>query len=292
MCKCRRKPSLPCSNSTEPCGLQKHRFILPFPVHNHSQHSYAVRISLKNVHLSVEDKTILHDIDFHADEGEFIYLTGVVGAGKSSLLKIIYGEAVPSGQGEARVLDFDLYRLKSRHLPLLRRQIGIVFQDFRLLTERTVYDNLDFVLRAIGWRKKAQRQARIGELLTLVGMESRADAWPHQLSGGEQQRICIARALAGNPKIILADEPTANLDSENANFIMSLLRHEAERGATVITVTHNNQLLQQFPGIVYTLHEGRLSDSSAEDPQGLTAPADHEEEGKDNAPHADALTWE
>ena len=248
-------------------------------------------VDYRNVLVTRNDLIVLKDVTFGLESGEFAYLIGKVGSGKSSLMKTMYAE-VPIDEGEAIVLDYSVSDIKRKHIPFLRRQIGIVFQDFRLLTERTVYDNLDFVLRAIGWRKKAQRQARIGELLTLVGMESRADAWPHQLSGGEQQRICIARALAGNPKIILADEPTANLDSENANFIMSLLRHEAERGATVITVTHNNQLLQQFPGIVYTLHEGRLSDSSAEDPQGLTAPADHEEEGKKNAPDADVLTWE
>ena len=249
-------------------------------------------ITFNNVTVQYDaSHTALRGVNIHIDKGEFVFIVGASGAGKSTFVKILTHELVPK-EGSVIVNGQDITRLSNSKVPYYRRKLGIVFQDFRLLTERTVYDNLDFVLRAIGWRKKAQRQARIGELLTLVGMESRADAWPHQLSGGEQQRICIARALAGNPKIILADEPTANLDSENANFIMSLLRHEAERGATVITVTHNNQLLQQFPGIVYTLHEGRLSDSSAEDPQGLTAPADHEEEGKDNAPHADALTWE
>ena len=217
-----------------------------------------MRISLKNVHLSVEDKTILHDIDFHADEGEFIYLTGVVGAGKSSLLKIIYGEAVPSGQGEARVLDFDLYRLKSRHLPLLRRQIGIVFQDFQLLTDRSAHDNLEFVLRATGWTDKAAIAERIEEVLTRVGMVKKSYKMPHELSGGEQQRIVIARALLNKPQLILADEPTGNLDPDTSHQIVALLHNIAAKGTAVLMATHNIQLVEEFPGRVLKCDNKRL----------------------------------
>lgn len=217
-------------------------------------------IELHNINVAVSDKMLLNGVNFQVDEGEFVYLIGKVGSGKSSLLKVLYGELQPTGYGEAVVLEHDLYHLKRKHIPTLRKSMGIVFQDFRLLMERTVRENLDFVLRATGWKKKAQRENRIREVLTEVGMEEAANAFPHQLSGGEQQRVCIARALLNNPRIILADEPTGNLDRENSDKVLSLLKRVSERGTAVVTVTHNLSLLNDFPGVVYLLKNGEMKE--------------------------------
>ena len=208
---------------------------------------------------------ILSHVDFHAEGGDFIYITGKVGTGKTSLLKVLYGELRPS-EGKAEVLGNDLFRLKRRHLPALRKKIGIVFQDFQLLRDQTVHQNLDFVLRATGWKKK-QRPERIREVLEAVGMAERADCFPHELSGGEQQRICIARALLNHPQIIIADEPTANLDPETGKQIMQIFQNAREEGAAVIMVTHNLNLLGLFPGVVYRCADGQITETSSSQPE-------------------------
>lgn len=213
-------------------------------------------IEIKNASVCIPEKTLLENVNFHVAEGEFVYLVGKVGSGKSSLLKMMYGELPMSEQGSATVLEYDLRKLKRKHLPTLRKQLGIVFQDFQLLSDRTVGDNLDFVLRATGWKKKNERKSRLAEVLGFVELEDKVDSYPHQLSGGEQQRVSIARALLNEPKVILADEPTGNLDKDTSGKIVELLKSVCERGTAVVMITHNLNLLQQFPGIVYRC-EGR-----------------------------------
>ncbi len=220
-------------------------------------------IELQNISIAHHDKVILQNINFSVDEGEFIYIIGRVGSGKSTLLKALYAE-VPLQDGVGNVLEFDLQALKQRHSPDLRRQLGIVFQDFRLLHDQTVAQNLDFVLRATGWKKSQERMERIAEVLTAVGLEDKAEKYPHELSGGEQQRTAIARALLNKPKIILADEPTGNLDNESSALIMNILRTATEQGTAVVMVTHNLNLLQQYPGVVYNCDEETLTEITQE----------------------------
>lgn len=217
-------------------------------------------IELKNIDIAIAGKTLLNDVDFHVEEGEFVYLIGRVGSGKSSLLKTIYAELPVAGDGEARVLDHDLHKISRKETQALRRELGIVFQDFQLLHDRTVEANLDFVLKATGWKKKQKRQERIFQVLKQVGLEEKAEAFPHQLSGGEQQRIAIARALLNNPRIILADEPTGNLDKETSGNIVTLLRSICESGTAVVMITHNLELLKAYPGIVYKCDGGKLEE--------------------------------
>ncbi|MBQ5880365.1 MAG: ATP-binding cassette domain-containing protein, partial [Bacteroidaceae bacterium] len=207
-------------------------------------------IQLKDTNICQKDKTVLENIEFHVDENEFVYIIGKVGSGKSSLLKTLYGE-LPLASGSGEILGFDLRKLKRKHIPDLRKQLGIIFQDFQLLADHTVRENLDFVLRATGWKRKAERSQRIDEVLNLVELPEKIDKYPHELSGGEQQRISIARALLNTPRIILADEPTGNLDQETGKKIVSILKQICEQGTSVIMITHNLNLLQQFPGIVY-----------------------------------------
>lgn len=214
-------------------------------------------IDYRHVTIRQQEHNILEDIDFHLDEGEFVYLIGKVGSGKTSLLKTFYAE-LEIAAGEAEVLGYDMRCIKRKHIPALRRKLGIVFQDFQLLTDRTATENLDFVLQATGWKNKRTRDARIEEVLNLVGMGTKGYKYPHQLSGGEQQRIVIARALLNNPSIILADEPTGNLDNETGRNIVELLRDISTRGTAVVMTTHNLQLLEEYPGIVYRCEEHRL----------------------------------
>lgn len=188
----------------------------------------------------------LKHIDLKVGQGEFVYIIGKVGSGKSSLLKSFYAD-VPVASGSARVLDYDLSSIRSRDIPYLRRQIGIVFQDFRLLTDRSAEDNLRFVLRATGWTDRAEIDERISDVLKSVGMENKKYKKPHELSGGEQQRIVIARALLNKPPLILADEPTGNLDPSTGESIVSYLHTVAREGTTVIMATHNMSLVEQFP---------------------------------------------
>lgn len=221
-------------------------------------------VEYKKAKIYQQDALILSDVDFHADEGEFIYLIGKVGSGKTSLLKTIYFELEIREADKARVLGKNLLKLRRKHVPMLRRQMGIIFQDFQLLGDRTVRRNLRFVLRATGWRNKTDIDDRIKEVLTEVGMLDKADKMPHELSGGEQQRVAIARAILNTPKLIVADEPTGNLDPETADNIISLLRGIAMSGTAVVMSTHNLPMLDRYPGIVYRCREGRLEDVTDE----------------------------
>lgn len=191
----------------------------------------------------------MKNVNFQLEEGQFVYLIGRVGSGKSSLMKTMYAE-VPIEIGEARIFDYDLSAIRRKDVPMLRRQIGVVFQDFQLLSDRSVYDNLLFVLKATGWKNKTDIDERINEVLSEVGMEHKSYKMPHELSGGEQQRIAIARALLNRPKLILADEPTGNLDQETGHQIMSLLHRICAEGTAVIMATHNIQLTEDFPARV------------------------------------------
>lgn len=203
-------------------------------------------IDYKNVEVLRKELLVLKNVNFQLEEGQFVYLIGRVGSGKSSLMKTMYAE-VPIEMGEARIFDYDLSAIRRKDVPMLRRQIGVVFQDFQLLSDRSVYDNLLFVLKATGWKNKTDIDERINEVLREVGMEHKSYKMPHELSGGEQQRIAIARALLNRPKLILADEPTGNLDQETGHQIMSLLHRICAEGTAVIMATHNIQLTEDFP---------------------------------------------
>ncbi len=206
-------------------------------------------IDYKNVEVLRKELLVLKNVNFQLEEGQFVYLIGRVGSGKSSLMKTMYAE-VPIEMGEARIFDYDLSAIRRKDVPMLRRQIGVVFQDFQLLSDRSVYDNLLFVLKATGWKNKTDIDERINEVLREVGMEHKSYKMPHELSGGEQQRIAIARALLNRPKLILADEPTGNLDQEMGHQIMSLLHRICAEGTAVIMATHNIQLTEDFPARV------------------------------------------
>ena len=214
-------------------------------------------ITYKGVKVTQDDQTVLEDVNLELGRGSFVYLIGKVGAGKSSLLKTMYGE-LDIAAGEAEVLGFNMRKLKQKHVPKLRRRLGIVFQDFQLLTDRTVYDNLKFVLRATGWNDRKEIDNRIKAVLNLVGMEDKEHKLPNELSGGEQQRVVIARAVLNSPEIIMADEPTGNLDTETGRAITKLLHDLSDTGSLVIMTTHNLQLLREFPGEVYRCEDQKL----------------------------------
>lgn len=215
-------------------------------------------VKYEHVEIKRADKIVLKDVSFSLREGEFHYLVGRVGSGKSSLLKSMYGDVrIPHGE-EAEVMGYNLLHLKNKEIPYLRRQIGIVFQDFQLLTDRSVYSNLKFVLRATGWKDKEEIDARIHESLQAVGMENKSYKHPHELSGGEQQRIVIARALLNHPKLIIADEPTGNLDPQTGYYIITLLHDLAEQGHTVLMATHNLNLVEEFPAHILRCENGHL----------------------------------
>ena len=215
-------------------------------------------IEYRDVDVLRNEHVALQGVNWNVAPGEFIYLLGKVGSGKTSLLKTVYAE-VPIAAGEARVLDYDLTDLRLKDIPYLRRCIGIVFQDFQLLTDRTAWANLDFVLGATGWRDADERADRIDAVLRLTGMTNKAFKMPHQLSGGEQQRIAIARALLNGPSLILADEPTGSLDPDTGRQIMAHL-HEisATTGTAVIVATHNHAFTHTFPGRVLRCDNHRL----------------------------------
>ena len=204
-------------------------------------------IHYENVEICRQEQIVLRNVNMKLYAGEFVYFIGKVGSGKSSLLKTIYGE-IPISDGEASVLDYDIKRLKRREIPYLRRKIGVVFQDFQLLTDRSVFENLQFVLKATGWTRKQEIADRIEEVLHQVGMHTKAYKMPHELSGGEQQRIVIARSLLNSPQLILADEPTGNLDPETGRTIVALLHNICHTGTAVIMTTHNHHLVKEFPG--------------------------------------------
>jgi len=213
---------------------------------------------LRNEHI------ILKNIEFKLEQGEFVYIIGIVGSGKSSLLKTMYCE-LPLASGEARVLDYDLRTVKPNQIHILRRRLGIVFQDFQLLNDRSVNDNLMFVLKATGWKDRTSANNRINMVLAQVGMQNKGYKFPHELSGGEQQRICIARALLNSPEIILADEPTGNLDPETGAQITALLHEISAKGTAVVMCTHNYQLVENFPAKVIKCENSHLitSDKSS-----------------------------
>lgn len=218
-------------------------------------------IDYKNVNIYHDDIHILNDVMFHVDEGEFIYIIGKVGSGKSSLLKTIYCELdIEDGCGQAEVLGRDLMKIKRKEIPALRKEMGIIFQDFQLLHDRTVEENLKFVLKSTGWKNKAEISTRIDEVLDAVDMSEKRYSMPHELSGGEQQRIAIARAILNKPKIIIADEPTGNLDPDTANNIICLLKQISCTGTAIVMTTHNISMLNKYPGIVYCCKGGNLND--------------------------------
>lgn len=214
-------------------------------------------IKYSHVCVKQDGVPVLEDVNVEFSKGQYIYIVGKVGTGKSSFLKTIYGE-LEIDEGEADVLGFDMRKIRPRRLPALRRRLGIVFQDFQLLTDRTVDDNLMFVLRATGWRNKREAKARIDEVLDQVGMANKGYKMPNELSGGEQQRVVIARAILNNPDILIADEPTGNLDAETADSIVSLLHRISDSGTLVIMTTHNLSLIDKFPGTTYVCKNHKL----------------------------------
>ena len=219
-------------------------------------------IEYKNVNIYQQDTMVLSNVDFHVDEGEFIYIIGKVGSGKSSLLKTTYCELdlYQDEADKAEILGRNLLKLRRKDIPSLRKEMGIIFQDFQLLHDRTVYQNLLFVLKATGWKDKEKIKTRISEVLADVGMQDKAGSMPHELSGGEQQRISIARALLNQPKVIIADEPTGNLDAETASSILQLLKDITATGTAIVMTTHNIPLIDKYPGIVYKCQDGKITD--------------------------------
>ena len=216
-------------------------------------------IVLKDAKIVQKNFTVLSHVNLNIKQGKFNYLIGKTGSGKSSLLKVLYGH-LPLREGEGEVVGFDLTRLKTSQIPNLRRKLGIIFQDFQLLTDRTVEKNLLFVLEATSWKDKEQMEDRINEVLSSVGMKTKKHKMPHELSGGEQQRVAIARALLNHPELILADEPTGNLDPETSNDIMTLLRSiSMERNCAVLMATHDYHLIQNFPGQAIRCEDGGVT---------------------------------
>ena len=219
-------------------------------------------VKYTDVVLNREENTILRDVNFSVVRGDFLYIIGKVGSGKSTLLKSIYAE-IPIMSGDAQVFEYQLQKIKRNQIPYLRRKIGIVFQDFQLLIDRSVEKNLEFVLRATGWKNKKMIEDRIHEVLVQVGMQNKTYKMPHELSGGEQQRIVIARALLNSPPLILADEPTGNLDPETGSQIVALLQSISEKGTAVIMSTHNYSIVQTFPGKIMRCENRHLIDMNA-----------------------------
>ena len=220
-------------------------------------------IRYKTVYINQQELGVLEDVNLELNKGEFVYLIGKVGSGKTSLLKTIYGE-LDIQSGEAEVLGYNMTNIKRKHIPELRRRLGIVFQDFQLLTDRTVHANLSFVLRATGWTNKATIKARIEEVLDQVGMTGKGYKMPNELSGGEQQRIVIARAILNRPDIILADEPTGNLDTETGRKIVELLKSICATGSAIMMTTHNLHLLSEYPGVVYRFENHHIKEVTHE----------------------------
>jgi cell division transport system ATP-binding protein len=219
-------------------------------------------VQFEQVTIHQGEMMVLHEVSFSLQQGEFAYLIGKTGSGKSSLLKVMYGALKPAS-GEVWVNGFGMHSLRNKHIPALRKSLGIVFQDFQLLPDRNVFDNLSFVLEATGWKRKVERAERIEEVLDWVDLKTKGFKFPHTLSGGEQQRVAIARALLNRPQIILADEPTGNLDPETARDILRLLHQVAKNGTTVLMATHDYLLIRDFPGRVLQCDEAHLSDHPA-----------------------------
>ncbi|MEA4916039.1 cell division ATP-binding protein FtsE [Proteiniphilum sp.] len=214
-------------------------------------------VNYSNVQLNREENIILRNVNLTVKRGDFLYIIGKVGSGKSTLMKSMYAE-LPIEEGYAQVFDYELAGIKRRLIPFLRRKIGIVFQDFQLLIDRSVEKNLEFVLRATGWKNRREIKDRINEVLVQVGMQNKTYKMPHELSGGEQQRVVIARALLNSPALILADEPTGNLDPETGSQIVALLQQISSRGTAVIMTTHNYSIVQAFPGKIMRCENASL----------------------------------
>lgn len=252
-------------------------------------------IKYKNVDITIDSKVILENVSFTLEAGEFAYIIGAVGSGKSTLLKTIYGE-VDIADGKAYVMDeYNMSKISNRKLQRLRRSIGIVFQDFQLLTDRSIHDNLNFVLRCTGWKDKYQREKRIQEVLDLVGLPQKGYKRPHELSGGEQQRIVIARAILNRPALLLADEPTGNLDNETGKNIMSILhRISKEENMAVLMITHNEQWLKEYPGTVYRCKDMEMNKMCMQNNEQETTKAEPVELADTTAttPNEEAVTTE
>ncbi len=214
-------------------------------------------LSLTNASIYQGDNLVLSDISINIEKGEFVYLIGKTGSGKSSFMKTLYGD-LPLLEGEGNITGFDLATLRQRDIPFLRRKLGVVFQDFKLLNDRTVYKNLDFVLKATGWKNKAEKDAKINEVLDKVAMKTKAFKYPYQLSGGEQQRIAIARALLNDPELILADEPTGNLDPQTSVEVMEVLREINKNGNTILMATHDYALILKYPSKTLKCDENQI----------------------------------
>ena len=214
-------------------------------------------VYLDSVTISQRSKIILSDIRFEVNAGEFVFLIGKTGSGKSSLIKVLYGEIFVD-QGKGNVVGFDINNLNKNNIHLLRRKIGIVFQDFKLLQDMTIFENMNFVLKATGWRDKNKINERINKVLTLVSIEAPLEKYPFELSGGEQQRVAIARALLNNPKLIIADEPTGNIDPETSESIMGLLKNLNEKGITILMATHDYNMIVKFPGKIFKCEKGEV----------------------------------
>ena len=216
-------------------------------------------IRYQNVSIRQQGLEILEDVNLTLNKGEFIYFIGKVGSGKTSLLKTLYGE-LEIHAGEAAIMGYNLMTIKQKHIPELRRRLGIVFQDFQLLTDRTIHANLEFVLRATGWKDKLEIHTRIEEVLEQVGMSGKGYKMPNELSGGEQQRIVIARAILNKPELILADEPTGNLDVETGHNIVKLLREICAQGSAILMITHNLNMLKDYPGKVFKFENHHIEE--------------------------------
>ena len=226
-------------------------------------------IDYNNIDIYQEDNLVLKDVIFQVEEGEFIYIIGKVGSGKTSLLKTLYCELdlykdAEKNEQKAEVLGRDMLTLKRKEVPALRRELGIIFQDFKLLHEKSVRKNLEFILKSTGWKNEQEINERIETTLSDVGLLDKIDKYPHELSGGEQQRVAIARAILNEPKIILADEPTGNLDPETANDIVHLLKNLTKSNTAVVITTHNITMLNKIPGIVYCCKDGTIAEVTKE----------------------------